>query len=330
MLLSQARRLVLSLALFLLWPAAAFAQTPGALPPKAAPAQVQIKVEFAFVSAADLDKSGVAFDRVPFARSGAFLQYAVGESAMRLFQTLLRTRGSIAQAPLITATDGVTATLHTQVSDWQTDLPMLHIGLVITPRINNDDSISLHLRLQTADDSAGTPATESPVITLRTVRSGDLLVVVGLPFGDDKPLNGQKLLTFIQPTLIGTDAQTGNLGRSVLPLLPLQDTSPAIGKTVSIDVFNADLHAIVALLERQTGLKASVLDTSQAYKPVDVHLSNASLSEALGAIARSAGAQIIRDETGVYVFSPLPGAVGMPTLIPAIPAHGRSSVTAPP
>lgn len=338
----QTRRLVLSLALALLWPATAYAQMPPT-PPQADPPQVQIKVAFVTVSAADLDKSGVTFDRVPLAQptanpapEGAFLQYATGNIVAQLFQTLASTRGKVVQAPLITTSSNVPATIRvsTQVPDGKAGFRDIQTGLAITPRVNTDGSITLNVALQTFD-TTGAPAAEPQATTLRTVRSGDVMALDGLPLGSVKPSSGQRLLVFMTPIRLGTDAQKAKTGQPDLPAPPVQDTFPttgpttcASGKTISIDVYNGDLRAVVALLERQVGLKASVFGTSQTYKPVYLHLNGASLPEALGAIARSAGAQIIRDESGVYVFSPLPGAARRP--IPAAPADGGSSVTVTP
>ena len=87
-----------------------------------------------------------------------------------------------------------------------------------------------------------------------------------------------------------------------------------------MDVSAGDLRAVVAMLERQTGLKASVLGNGQLYKPVYVHLDTATLTKALRTIARCAGAQIIRDENGVHVFSPLLGAAQTPAPAAATPS----------
>lgn len=334
----QTCRLVLSLALSLLWPATAFAQTPAPLP-KSDPPQVQIKVDFVTAPTADIDKSGVLFDRVPFAPTTAnpapeetFLQYATGNIVAQLFQTLIHTTGKVVQAPLITTSSNVTATfqVNMQVPDRKAGFLLIQTGLTITPRINNDASITLSVASQAADANTATPAAEPQATVLRTVRSGDMMVLADWPPSISKLINDQRLLIFVTPIIVGTDAQRDDAGQQSLPLPPLQEMSPTAGKTVSLDVYNADLRAVVALLERQTGLKASVLGTIQTYKPVYVHLNGVSLSEALGAIARSAGAQIIRNKSGVYVFSPLPGAARMPTPIPVAPADGGSSVTVTP
>jgi hypothetical protein len=98
----------------------------------------------------------------------------------------------------------------------------------------------------------------------------------------------------------------------------------------SLDASASDLRALVTMLGHQADVKTLVQDSDSAYKPVYVHLNAASLPEALGAVARSAGAQIIRDESGVYVFSPLPGGARTPIPDPAPRANGGSSVTVTP
>ena len=303
----QTRRLVLSLALAVLWPATAFAQTPGALPPRAAPPQVQIKVEFATVSAADLDKSGVTFDRVPLAQPaansaqmGAFLQYAVGESAIRLLRMLSHTRGKVVQAPLVTTSDNIGATIQTTQT-----------GLTITPRINIDASITLHIAPLAANANGGDSAAKPLGTTLRTIRSGNVIAVAGLPFGPDMPSSDRKLLIFVTPTIVGTDAQKADTN--------MTHTSE---KTVSLDVTAGDLYAVIAMLERQAGIEASVQSGDKPYKPVSVHLDGVSLSKALRTIAWSAGAKVTKNEDGVYVFSPSPGSAQPPT--PQAPANANS------
>jgi len=330
-------RLALSLALSLLWPATAFAQTPPA-PPRADVPRIQIKVNFATVSAAELDKSGVTFDRVPFERptanpepTGSFLQYAVGDHAAQLLQMLLRVRGRVVQAPLITTANNVAATIRvaTQAPDQKAGFLLIQSGLTVTPRINSDDSVTLHVALQTLD-ATGTSAAEPPAAILRTVRSGDVIAVTGLPLSAGRPRRDRKLLVFITPVLVGTDAQKADAGQFDLPSEPSKETSATSEKTISLDVTAGDLRAVLAMMEQQANIKASVQDSGKTYKPVYVHLNDASLPKALGAVARSAGAQIIRDGSGVYVFSPLPGSVRTPTPLPADPSDGRRSVTVTP
>ena len=107
--LLQTRRLVLSLALSLLWPATAFAQTPAGSP-TTNPPQVQIKVNFRHCQhrrpeqiRGDVRPCAVGEpDGTVPRQTGAFLQYATGNIVAQLFQTLASTPGKVVQAPLVT------------------------------------------------------------------------------------------------------------------------------------------------------------------------------------------------------------------------------------
>ena len=234
-----------------------------------APRQVQIKVEFVTASVVDVDNLGVNFDLVPYpglelatnqgsstistTAAPTFLQYATGNIVAQLFQTLTRTRGKVVQAPIITTTNNVPASINvfTQipfftsssvvtgglnnntVNNTQANFITLNTGLTIAPRINSDDSVTMNLS-PTITDVTGQPSvggipptvTQS-ITTLRTVRSGDTMVLGGLvrkqettstqriPILADIPLlggifrtrnkqiNDTELLIFVTPTIIG-------------------------------------------------------------------------------------------------------------------------------
>ena len=252
-----------------------------------APRQVQIKVEFVTASVADVDNLGINFDLVPIpglelatqqgngiyggtAASVAptFLQYATGNVVAQLFQTLVRTRGKVVQAPLITTTNNVQAniSINTQIpffttsttttgglnnntfNNQQANFLQLQTFLIIQPRINSDDSITMNLTPQITDTTGqasvqGIPPTVTQSLnTLRTVRSGETMVLGGLvrkqetsstqriPILSDLPIlgglfrtrnkqiNDQELLIFVTPTIIGesNDAPaSANTGQSV-------------------------------------------------------------------------------------------------------------------
>ncbi|MGI4788150.1 MAG: type II secretion system protein GspD [Janthinobacterium lividum] len=243
-----------------------------------APRQVQIKVEFVTASVTDVDALGINFDLVPYPGvelssgqgSGSFggtitgleptfLQYATGNIVAQLFQTLTRTRGKVVQAPLITTTNNVTATIqiNTQIPFFttgvvsnggvaggttqssQANFLTLTTGLTITPRINSDDSVTMNLAPQITDTTGqasvgGIPPTiQQTLTTLRTVRSGDTMVLGGLvrkqetassqriPILSDIPylgglfrtrnkqVNDQELLIFVTPTIISDTNDSG-------------------------------------------------------------------------------------------------------------------------
>ncbi len=242
-----------------------------------APRQVEIKVEFVTASVTDVDNLGVNFDLVPYpglefgtqngnstitqAIPPTFLQYATGNLIAQLFQTLTRTRGKVVQAPIITTTNNVQATINitTQIPFFTTSVTStgginntnqqsqqanflpISTSLTITPRINSDDSVTMNLSPTISDTTGqsvgGIPATISQSITtLRTVRSGDTMVLGGLvrkqetsstiriPILADLPIlggifrtrnkqiNDQELLIFVTPTIIGesNDSATAN------------------------------------------------------------------------------------------------------------------------
>ena len=250
-----------------------------------APRQVQVKVEFVTASVTDVDNLGVNFDLVPYPGlefgstqgnstlvSGiqpTFLQYATGNIVAQLYQTLVRTRGKVVQAPLITTTNNVQATIqistqipfftsntvstgglnNNNITNQQANFLQLQTFLTITPRINSDDSVTMNLAPQITDTTGQAPVQGIPptitqnVTTLRTVRSGDTMVLGGLvrkqetassqriPILSDIPIlgglfrtrnkqiNDQELLIFVTPTIIGesNDSATANAngGQSV-------------------------------------------------------------------------------------------------------------------
>ncbi len=236
-----------------------------------APRQVEVKVEFVTASVTDVDALGVNFDLVPYpgveVSSGqgsgsfggvvtgvqpTFLQYATGNIAAQLFQTLTRSRGKVVEAPLITTTNNVQATIsvNTQIPFFTTgvvsnggvaggttqsstaNLLQLTTSLSILARINSDDTVTMNLT-PTISDTTGQPSVGGipPYVTqslntLRTVRSGDTMVLGGLvrkqesassqriPILADIPylgglfrtrnkqINDQELLIFVTPTII--------------------------------------------------------------------------------------------------------------------------------
>ena len=235
-----------------------------------APRQVEIKVEFVTASVTDVDNLGVNFDLVPYPGlefatgqgngqyggtatgiAPTFLQYATGNIVAQLFQTLVRTRGKVVQAPMITTTNNVPATINISTTipfitttvvgngglnggtTQGTNVNFLPVtsGLVIQPRINSDDTVTMYLTPQIQDVTGqvvgGVPTTISQTLnTLRTVRNGETMVLGGLvrkqetsstqriPILSDLPVlgglfrtrnkqvNDQELLIFVTPTII--------------------------------------------------------------------------------------------------------------------------------
>ena len=81
-------------------------------------------------------------------------------------------------------------------------------------------------------------------------------------------------------------------------------TAQPPSKTVNMDVANADFHAVVALLARQTGVDVTIREGGAPYKPVTVRLEKAPLAEAVREVARRAHARLTRGADGGYLFEP--------------------------
>ncbi len=208
-----------------------------------APRQVQIKVEFVTASVNDVDAFGINFSLVPFPgievnnNQGAqanqtsipqtYVQVAAGNIVAELFSSLVRTRGKVVQAPLITTTNNVTAQISvtTQIpfitttnvvggngnvtSNTSQNFLNIQTGLAVSPRINSDDTVTLNLSPQISDTNGapalagGPPPTiTQSLTTLRTVHNGETMVLGGLvrksesfsqsriPFFADLPIIG--------------------------------------------------------------------------------------------------------------------------------------------
>ena len=102
---------------------------------------------------------------------------------------------------------------------------------------------------------------------------------------------------------------------------------PMPDKTISLDVSGVDIHTLARMLQRRAGIEILVRDGDNPFLPVTIHLSGATLAKTLHAVALSAGALVMQNDDGIYVFtqkdtdlpSPLlpPAKVQMPPLNPA-------------
>ncbi len=239
MLFPQLRRLVLGLALFLLWPTAAIAQSTADLPKLSRP-QVQIKVDFVVSRAADVDNLGINFDLVPLTPSSAsapanhipvFLQFATGNIVAQMYQTLTRTYGPAIASETITVTDNTAAVVrvnaalssNTSPAEMPNGFPhfpqmktvtQVQGELTLIPHIHPDNSVTLAL----VPDAVSAKASPGSSILLRTVPSGEMLVLGQVVVKQDIPILGglfrtrnkinytQELLIFITPTIVGQKA----------------------------------------------------------------------------------------------------------------------------
>ena len=180
------------------------------------PRQVQIKVEFVTASVSDVDAFGVDFSYVPFFSSNqgdaanlantsqTVLSVARGRGAVQLYNSLIRGKGQLVQAPIVTTTNNVPAQINvaqqvpytttatvlngsgTGATNTTTQFLTINTGLAVSPRINSDDTITLSLAPQISDISGpalnnGAPPTVTETLTtLRTVRNGETMVIGGL------------------------------------------------------------------------------------------------------------------------------------------------------
>lgn len=241
------------------------------------PRQIQIKSEFVTVTQNDVSSFGLNFNFTKVnllaganigyqAANTAFIQYATGNLQTQLSFILTQGRGKVVASPLATTLNGVPA----QFTSSQ-QIPVLLSGavltangqsavtstvsfiqvavqLLVTPRINGDDSITLQGTVVFSDvtGSITNPSGGSIPITItqpvninRIVRNGDSMVIAGLtrkrdnvatnkvPLLGDLPLIGtlfrsrnvttddSELVVFITPTIIPDRPSGGTAGSGV-------------------------------------------------------------------------------------------------------------------
>jgi len=242
-----------------------------------APRQVQIKVEFVTALVSTVDQEGINWSIIPYpgvsivptlsqpSQPSISIQYATGNAAVSLLADLERDHSKVVQSPIITTTNNVQATVqvNTQIP-YTTDSTILGgnnnnnittttqqflnitTGLTVQPRINSDDTVTLQLSPQVSTPGTNTssstgppPVTTQSLTTLRTIRSGDTMVLGGLiaktderiqkriPILADLPIIGSlfrdrniqisdsELLIFVTPTIIAEDMSVN--GSSVTP-----------------------------------------------------------------------------------------------------------------
>ena len=162
-----------------------------------APRQVQIKFALANATESDLKASGLTFEFAPvpslLTSPMPDTEYAAGNGAALFLQTLTK-QGAVTQAPVITTSNNVSASLTLTPPGPQAS----SATFAATPRVNSDDSVTLDLHPVFQEGT-----TKREIKTLRTVRSGDTMVLVMRP--DARTVGGKTLLLFVTPTIISTD-----------------------------------------------------------------------------------------------------------------------------
>jgi general secretion pathway protein D len=229
--------------------------------------QVQVKAEFITASVATVNQFGINFQLVPAPNvSAAFtgstvtgstiVEFSQGNLVAQLQAQLSTDASKVVSAPLITTTNNspgliqfseeipyLTSTTNVTGSGTNTTstgVGFLQVssGLVVTPQVNGDNSVTMDLTLPntTVNPSADTslpPTTTTQLIhTTRTVANGETMVLGGLvskndsnarvsvPFLGDLPIIGSlfrtrninnantELLIFITPTVLPYPGQS--------------------------------------------------------------------------------------------------------------------------
>lgn len=235
-----------------------------------APRQVEISVQFVEANVSDVEQYGINFSVIPVpgmtASSGLDLpgaptfglQYAAGNAAVTLSAELRKDHAKVVEAPMIATTNNTPASIlvnqqvpyqttstvipgggGTAVTTTQQQFLNIPISLIVQPRINADDTVTLQLsptittRIGDATAGGPPPTLQQAISTLRTVHNGETMVLGGLiqqtetrgstsvPFLSGLPIIGplfksknvsiqdEELLIFVTPTIIQDDETPG-------------------------------------------------------------------------------------------------------------------------
>ncbi len=235
------------------------------------PKQIQIRAQFVTVTQNDADQFGInwQFQKVNllgvlnagYAPTGqAILQFATGNLQTQLNFALTTGRGKVVASPMATTFNNVPAQF-TNTTQYYSFIPQTFIGpggaaqttyfpqqipatsaLLVTPRINGDNTITLNgtLQFQDLSGTAKSPdGTDYPILVsqvtpvTRIIRNGDTMVLAGLirkqdnttvqkvPLLGDLPLigslfrsrsintNDSELLVFITATILADPTPGG-------------------------------------------------------------------------------------------------------------------------
>ena len=175
-----------------------------------APRPVQIRMALARATEADLKASGIDFVLFPYpAAPRTRAGYATGKDVARFAEALQR-RGAIVQSSGVFTFNNKEANLSLSGGQAIPALPNVEtFSFAATPRVNSDDTLTLALRPKMSWRAAGKTAPLGLLArnqswdleTLRTLRSGDTLVISNL-FPGATGVKGDQLLLFVTPTLM--------------------------------------------------------------------------------------------------------------------------------
>ena len=303
-----------------------------------APPQVRLQVRLVSVSKTDTENLGVTFDPSPVKSEKGLpmpqeiqLRTVTNTIAFQLYQTVTRTRGKTVSVPDRITPGNVAATFleGTQVpyfisknSDGLSahtfivppadqKMRRLQMSLSITPRVNADGTVTLVF--VPLDGDLNAPPKGLKIPTAKTVASGQVIALSGLPFSKDKPTDDQELLIFVTPTVLNADSSptvpkpvavpvvdTGQPDPSMLGII---DTPAEAKRRISSMSNDAELATIAGMLDQQMGISITLRQGNTPFGKVYVHLLNATPSQVLRALARSTGALLTRADGGEYVFA---------------------------
>ena len=165
------------------------------------PRRVRLQFVLARAVTSDLQASGLhGFSLVPITRLGAantatsgFLGMASGSVAVQLLKTLTRHK-TVLQAPVLTTTNNADAALRVSGSSLPTGWSTFTFAA--TPRVNSDNSVTLRLH-----PSLSKRSVKQEIQTLRTVQSGDMIVLIDL-FPQAANAKNGSLVLFVTPKIL--------------------------------------------------------------------------------------------------------------------------------
>ena len=175
-----------------------------------APRPVQIRMALARATEADLKASGIDFALMSYpAAPRAWTGYATGKDVAR-FAEVLQRRGAVVQSSGVFTFSNKEANLSLSGGQAIPALPNVKtFSFAATPRVNSDDTLTLALRPKMSWRAVGKANPPGLLArnqswdlqTLRTLRSGDTLVITNL-FPGATGVKGTQLLLFVTPTLM--------------------------------------------------------------------------------------------------------------------------------
>lgn len=169
-----------------------------------APRQVKIRFVLARATPADLQASGLhGFTLIPAtvgtpgsAAPTSYLGMASGATATHLL-TILTQRRAILQAPTITTTNNVDASI--SISGASSGAGGETFQFAAAPRVNSNHTVTLRLHPSLSRRVGGTTLVTQEMRTLRTVPTGETIVLMNV---FSQAAGDKNLLLFVTPTVL--------------------------------------------------------------------------------------------------------------------------------